>query len=53
MGYMIIVLNIIIILQLLDIRMSIPKRDYVEEALNRDEKQRKQKEWEQRNNWKE
>jgi len=52
MGYVIIALNIIIILQLLDIRMRIPPRDYVEEAIIRDEKLRKQKQWEQHNKWK-
>lgn len=52
MGYIIIALNVIVILQLLDLRMSIPERDYVEEALKRDEKLRKQRQWQQRNRWK-
>jgi len=52
MGIVIIILNLIIILQLLDIRLRIPPRDLVEEALIRDEKRRKQLEWERRNNWK-
>ncbi|GIP18028.1 hypothetical protein J40TS1_36700 [Paenibacillus montaniterrae] len=52
MVYVIIVLNVIIIFQLIGIRMSIPERDYVEEALSRDEKQRKQKQWQQKNRWK-
>lgn len=52
MVYVIIVLNVIIIFQLIGIRMSIPERDYVEEALRRDEKQRKQKQWQQKNRWK-
>lgn len=51
-SYIIIALNVIVILQLLDLRMSIPERDYVEEALIRDEKLRKQRQWQQHNRWK-
>jgi|GEM_PF-2283880 len=45
MVYVIIALNIVIICLLIDIRMSIPERDYVEEAMIRDAKQRAQKQW--------
>lgn len=40
MVYIIIALNIVIICQLLDLRMSMPERDYVEEAMIRDAKHR-------------
>lgn len=40
MGYVIIALNIVIICILLDIRMNLPDRDYVEEAMIRDAKRR-------------
>ncbi|MFC6332980.1 hypothetical protein ACFP56_10130 [Paenibacillus septentrionalis] len=43
MGYVIIALNIVIICILLDLRMSLPERDYVEEAMIRDAKTRAQK----------
>lgn len=45
MVYVIIALNIIIICLLIDLKMSIPERDYVEEAMIRDAKQRAQKQW--------
>lgn len=40
MVYLIIALNIVITCQLIDLRMSIPERDYVEEAMIRDAKHR-------------
>jgi len=45
MVYVIIALNIVIICLLIDLKMSIPERDYVEEAMIRDAKQRAQKQW--------
>lgn len=45
MAYVIIALNIVIICLLIDLKMNIPERDYVEEAMIRDAKQRAQKQW--------